>query len=188
LQMTPPYISIMYENFMDFIKWFSSQPHKLKIFIAGNHDIVLDANLVGLEMKNKILSQLPPDVIYLENSVININIPIIQGPCKKLRIYGIPNGASHGPAFPNILYDKMYQKAHILITHTPPFGILDIAANGRHAGSEKLAEYIKTFQGLHIFGHIHESHGVYNQKNTLFVNASIPFPKLNQPVRVCINL
>jgi 3',5'-cyclic AMP phosphodiesterase CpdA len=31
---------------LDFIKWFSKQPYKFKIFIAGNHDLTFDSEVL----------------------------------------------------------------------------------------------------------------------------------------------
>ena len=48
----------------------------------------------------------------------------------------------------------------ILITHQPPFMILDVGKSD-HVGCEYLLERVKKMKPrLHIFGHIHESYGV----------------------------
>ena len=60
----------------------------------------------------------------------------------------------------------------VLITHTPPHGILDGA---KRYGCELLR---KTFDDgelqpiYHFFGHIHEGYGVLERDGTRFVNAS----------------
>lgn len=79
----------------------------------------------------------------------------------------------------------------ILITHTPPFGILDessdkiidfeIATNSsssnevqtKHFGDEELILAVKKVKPLvHVFGHIHQGYGTFKTKNTLFINCA----------------
>ena len=49
----------------------------------------------------------------------------------------------------------------ILMTHTPPHGILDLTRRQKRAGCKRLAERLGKLSKvhLHIFGHIHESKG-----------------------------
>ena len=62
----------------------------------------------------------------------------------------------------------------ILITHEPPFGILDTTWIGNNAGFLEFRELAETKKPiLHVFGHIHESAGYANHEGTLFVNAAI---------------
>ena len=63
----------------------------------------------------------------------------------------------------------------ILITHCPPFGILDFNDKGKHEGYQNLLAIIqqKIKPRLHVFGHLHDAHGKIQIGETLFVNASI---------------
>lgn len=59
----------------------------------------------------------------------------------------------------------------VLITHTPPLGILD--AQDR-LGCEDLARRIQELSlKLHVFGHVHVGHGIEKHEKTTFVNACI---------------
>ncbi len=59
----------------------------------------------------------------------------------------------------------------VLITHGPPRGILDLTRSQKHVGSVALKKFVDLTDPLvHIFGHIHESHGVFGK----FVNVSYP--------------
>ncbi|MEY4540708.1 MAG: hypothetical protein RLZZ306_2465 [Bacteroidota bacterium] len=62
----------------------------------------------------------------------------------------------------------------ILITHCPPFGILDFNDRGKHQGCQDLLEIVqqKIKPRLHVFGHLHDAHGQIQIGETLFVNAS----------------
>ena len=56
-----------------------------------------------------------------------------------------------------------------------PFNILDDNHNMEHAGSKLLAELYSSQRIsplVHIFGHIHQGHGVQKLNDTLFVNAA----------------
>jgi Icc-related predicted phosphoesterase len=49
----------------------------------------------------------------------------------------------------------------ILLTHTPALNLLDVTRRGKHAGCPVLARTLTKLPAcrLHVFGHIHESHG-----------------------------
>ena len=62
----------------------------------------------------------------------------------------------------------------VLVTHEPPRGILDVAFNGQHAGSERVHEMIARLRPkVHTFGHIHESPGIVRRGSTLAVNCTM---------------
>lgn len=67
-------------------------------------------------------------------------------------------------------YDAIPDNTDILITHTPPFEILDRNFQGKHCGSMALRKRIELLHNLKLVvcGHIHESRG----KDGLIVNAS----------------
>ncbi|MCK5023649.1 MAG: metallophosphoesterase family protein [Candidatus Aenigmarchaeota archaeon] len=66
-------------------------------------------------------------------------------------------------------------KKIILVTHDPPYDMLDISYFGSNAGLLDLrAAVIKVSPILHVFGHIHEAAGYEKHKGTLFVNAALP--------------
>jgi Icc-related predicted phosphoesterase len=80
---------------------------------------------------------------------------------EKLLVYGAPYGASD--------FERVPDGTAVLITHEPPFTILD-----RRIGSMEVAEATRARQPrLHLFGHVHaqgggsEAHGA-----TLHVNAA----------------
>lgn len=59
------------------------------------------------------------------------------------------------------------------MTHGPPFGIGDDTGSG-HAGCEDLLRRVSQLPNLklHIFGHIHESPGVFRHDGIVFANVS----------------
>lgn len=69
--------------------------------------------------------------------------------------------------------EDQVDKKTILITHSPPYGILDRVAQSYHTGSESILNLIKDKQPIfHIFGHIHESFGTTKIDNTICCNTS----------------
>jgi Icc-related predicted phosphoesterase len=62
----------------------------------------------------------------------------------------------------------------VLITHTPPAGILDRNRSGRSCGCPDLAERLLDLRPqLHCFGHVHASAGTVEINATTYVNASM---------------
>jgi Icc-related predicted phosphoesterase len=60
-----------------------------------------------------------------------------------------------------VIYSDVPDDVEILLTHTPAFGILDKTRQGKEAGCSLLASTLSRLHEcrLHVFGHIHESHG-----------------------------
>ena len=141
---------------LDFMNWFCNLPYQHKIFICGNHDDCLyGATIDGLD----------DNVHYLCNSGVEIDgvkfygVPMFMGDCISDR------QTKH--------YANIPEDTDILITHTPPFGILDFDDN-IHYGSEELLNRITTVQPrLHLFGHIHSQHGTIVLNGTTFSNGAI---------------
>jgi Icc-related predicted phosphoesterase len=69
------------------------------------------------------------------------------------------------------LYSQIPPDTRILLTHTPPFGVLD---GEPHAGCPELrAAVIRLRPRLHVFGHIHDGYGTRATRHTMFVNAAL---------------
>ncbi|MCT4664447.1 MAG: metallophosphatase domain-containing protein [Flavobacteriales bacterium] len=164
------------EEVLDFIDWFSEQPFKYKIFIAGNHDGYFERN-----DQNFIKNKIPFNVIYLNDSGTEI---------EGIKIWGSPIT----PAFFNWYFnrerglkiqhhwDLIPNDVDILLTHGPPYSILDMTHDKRHVGCENLLDTIvqRVKPRIHAFGHIHESCGEIIKHGIHFLNASV----LNQKYRL----
>ncbi len=152
---------------MAFLDWFGRQPHPHKVLIAGNHDFLAEKNPELFE------SLIPEGVTYLNDSGTEI---------EGLKIWGSPvQPWFHDWAFNRQRgaeiaqhWELIPQDTDILITHGPPFGILDKVERGPNVGCEELIKKVESVQPmLHVFGHIHEQHGELQQGKTKFVNASV---------------
>ena len=174
------------DEVIDFLRWFAKQPFEYKIFIAGNHDIFLE-DCSATKLKKII----PDGIIYLQNSAVEI---------KGLNIYGSPVTPYFlGMAFNKRrgndirkVWNKIPEKTDILITHGPPFELLD-----NQNGCEELINRIESVRPkLHVYGHIHEHHGTVEQNGTCFVNAALvnsldpmedkPYRIIHQPITLTI--
>ena len=143
------------EEIMDFLNWFCDLPYEHKIFIAGNHDTCLfGANIDGLD----------ENCHYLCNSSVDI---------LRKTFYGVPmfiNDCSSGRQ--KKFYEQIPDEVNVLITHAPPYGILDCDANINY-GSEELLKRVAIIEPqLHLFGHIHAANGVQSIGATKFSNAA----------------
>ncbi len=167
-----------------FMKWFSSlEQYNARIFIDGNHDLFAE------EYSDKMQDYIPKNVTYLFDSEV-----VIDG----IKFYGTP----WQPIFLNWafnrtekelakLYAKIPEDTDVLLTHTPPRGILDLAPAWRHrpaenCGSISLLERVKVVNPIvHAFGHIHEGYGDVFVGNTTFINASVlngHYELVNNPI------
>ena len=73
-----------------------------------------------------------------------------------------------------VLHGLIPNHTDVLITHTPPFGILDLPRSGRNVGCPYLRSIVSEIAPrLHCFGHVHASAGRSVQEKTTFVNASV---------------
>lgn len=82
------------------------------------------------------------------------------------------------------IYSRIPITTEILLTHTPPFGICDVTRREKNAGCPALAAKLASGDlsrlKLHVYGHIHEGHGVEVQPATdtglerVHVNAAVP--------------
>ena len=78
-----------------------------------------------------------------------------------------------------IIWIKIPKDVDLLITHGPPYEILDRVYNGKNAGSKALRQMsIMRKPKYHIFGHIHEAQGMKLLKGMTFVNVA------RQPTRL----
>jgi len=167
------------KNFLD---WFSNTDYTHKIFIAGNHDWgFTKIDDINQEYKDK-------GVVYLFDSSV-----IIEG----LKFYGSPwqpefyNWAFNLPRNGNELkskWDLIPDDTDILITHGPPWTILDRVPTGASVGCEFLYDRVLEVKPLiNVFGHIHSSYGQKTLNGIEFLNASLlseSYVPYNNPIKI----
>ncbi|OQR96432.1 calcineurin-like phosphoesterase [Thraustotheca clavata] len=167
----------------NFTEWLGRLPHRHKLVIAGNHELTLDTkwykeagkNFHPMNQDSEIAKQLLQNCTYLENQAIEID---------GVHFYGSPYSPiipSNPMAFSTLagshakaIWNQIPENTDVLITHSPPHGILDINVRGYHCGDEDLLEIIQSRvrPKYHIFGHIHECYGSKTIDTTTFINAA----------------
>lgn len=164
-----------FEEYEEFLDWFESQPHRHKIFVAGNHDMVLEKE------PERCRTLVPASVHYLEDSGVE---------CDGVKVWGAP----WTPIFFDwsfmlprgdlirAKWDLIPTETDLLITHGPPYGNGDLAPPmlSEHPKAVGCVELLKAAQRvrpkIHLFGHIHDGHGVTLSDavpHTKFGNAAI---------------
>lgn len=150
----------------DFDDWLGELPHPTKIVIPGNHEFYFEENEARLHS-------------LLKNATVLVN-----GGAEAcgLKIWGTPLTDLYGGAFGRSrpddrrrIYNEIPSDTDILITHAPPFGVLDRdRPEGPSAGCIELRQAVARVKPLlHVFGHIHASYGLTRESGTMFVNAAM---------------
>lgn len=171
----------------DFLIWFEQQPAEVKIFCAGNHDIVLDpkeadkakakGSIYGWsrqlnEHKSAMDLIANYKVVYLNNQTYThegINFfgsPYSPSFHREYWAFNADRGAEIQKQWAKIPNDT-----HVLMTHSPCYKILDrvedkyreTAGEDLNVGCADLLAVIKkrlTKLKLHASGHIHDQFGV----------------------------
>ena len=141
---------------LDFLNWFCDLDYPHKIFICGNHDDCLyGTNIDGLDN----------NVHYLCNSSVEIDgvkfygVPMFMGDCISDR------QSRH--------YANIPEDTDVLITHTPPLGILDFDDNINYGSEELLSRIMDVKPDIHLFGHIHSDAGMITLHGITFSNGAI---------------
>lgn len=168
------------EEVREFLDWYAALPHPHKVLIAGNHDFLAERE------PEKFRGMLPENIHYLEDEEV-----VIEG----IRIWGSPitpwfyDWAFNRHRGPDIArhWDPIPLNTDILVTHGPPYGILDkVIPRNEWVGCRDLMEKIAEVRPkLHVFGHIHEGYGQEKVGETHFVNASlldIRYRPVNLPI------
>ena len=145
------------KEFQRALAWLTSQPHKVKLLVAGNHDRVLQTNPILAE------SLIPPAITYLrDNAVIVDGVKFYGSPWQPEFhdwAFNLPRGSQLARVWKNIP-----DNTDVLITHGPAYGTCDMVEPylGIRSGCMDLRDRILKLPQLqlHICGHIHEGYGM----------------------------
>jgi Icc-related predicted phosphoesterase len=203
------------------LEWLESAPFERKILVAGNHDFYFDERFKdghvfrnwAIQRKRSVADLMTefPSVTYLQDAAIEIdgvkfygspwqpwfhewafNFPLLRdGDFKSYGNYIDP--AHHDRAAAAATWAKIPDDVNVLVTHSPPEGILDrcIGMGGdNRAGCPELRKRLDSgllYLRAHIFGHIHEAYGQEERSGIQFVNAAIntrDYDPINAPIVV----
>lgn len=200
-------------QYLNFLLWLAKQEYTKKIVVAGNHDGLIHGGrwkiCTPLEYTND------ERISYLQDSGTEIEYETSSHPLsrdtidKKIKIWGMPWTPPfmdwHFMAEPELMQEKVNlipDDVDILITHGPPFGILDECPSAFGGGKIRShgcpllrAKLEQSKSMLHVFGHIHEAAGQTifkrpghgSENHTLCINAAIMDGKYrprNKPITV----
>lgn len=185
----------------EFFGWLKKQNYRKKIIVAGNHDNFMCHGFPKTKEEadnckeiNEFLDEDSPDFEYLCNSGTEF---------EGLKIWGTPHSLIFDGVNPHCTafigteeelqekYDLITDGIDILISHTPPYGILDKNISGEWCGSESLRNAMfRTKPKYLICGHIHECGGKeVDLTTTSVVNCSYVnerYKPTNKPFRIVI--
>lgn len=161
------------EEVLAFDAWLETLPHRHKVVVAGNHDFLF-------ERRPGEARQALRNAVYLQDSGVEIEGVAIWGspwqPWFHDWAFNLPRGGSLRE-----VWSLIPEGTDLLVTHGPPYGILDEVVPTPHApappdphvGCEELLAAVRRIRPrVHLFGHIHEAYGMEVHDGVTFVNAS----------------
>ncbi len=156
-----------------FLKWFGAQAHSYKVLVRGNHD-TRDRKLIAQARQYGV-------------TLLDFEIVSILG----LKVLGLMNTDTDL---------DVKESVDVLVSHFPPFGILDevpvTTAFGEadlSTGSKGMYSLVKRLKPrVHAFGHIHEcgQRSIF-ENGTQFINACVFEDKRRErplPLRTWVDL
>ncbi len=154
------------EEIISFNRWLGEQPITQRVVCGGNHDRLFQH---APQQARALLT----NALYLENSGVSIDgVSFWASPYTPIFL----NWAFMYPRGPaaNQYWDQIPADLDVLITHGPPYGILDqTAPGGEHLGCVELLKAVQAKKPkIHIFGHIHGGAGTFENGDTRFINAA----------------
>jgi Icc-related predicted phosphoesterase len=153
------------DTLQDLDDWFGRQHFRHILCTGGNHDF-------AVEERQRRGQRVFRHAVLLQDQTIEID---------GLRCHG-------SPWVPELTQWAHYRSAvdlarawaaipgdvDLLITHTPPRGVLDVNSRGQACGCPLLRQRVAEIRPqAHCFGHIHASGGTTRVDGTWFVNASM---------------
>ena len=168
------------EEVSAFNDFLADLPHRHKLVIGGNHDFCCE------QQPDATRTALAAAHYLLDESVT------IEG----WRFYGSP----WQPWFMDMAFNVAAEEdraraweqipadTDVLITHTPPHGILDLTSLGERVGCRPLRQALEHLRPrLHVFGHIHEDYGREERAGTVYVNGcncTLDYRPTQRPIEV----
>jgi Icc-related predicted phosphoesterase len=153
------------KSLQDLDDWFGHQQFRHILCTGGNHDF-------SVEERQRRGQRVFRNALLLQDQSVEID---------GLKCHGSPwvpeltQWAHHRSAADLALaWAAIPDDVDLLITHTPPRGVLDVNSRGQACGCPMLRQRVAAIRPqAHCFGHIHASGGSTEIAGTLFVNASM---------------
>jgi predicted phosphodiesterase len=154
------------EEILSFNRWLAKQPILRRVVCGGNHDRLF-------QNTPDFARQLLTNATYLENTGVTIDGVSFWGSPYTPEFLNWAFMYRRGPQA-NDYWDQIPTELDVLITHGPPYGILDqTMSRGEHLGCAELLKAVEAKKPkVHIFGHIHGGAGTFENGGTRFINAA----------------
>ena len=157
----------------EFLSFYCNLDYQYKIMIAGNHDWPFDNEC--RQQVFEIISK--TDIIYLEDSACEIDGITIWGSPVQPTTRGWPFYKDDGVSLLES-WSRIPDNTDVVVTHIPPFGILDKNAKGEHythkgepnSSKTLLRRVLEVKPRLHVFGHCHLHYGEVRRNGVRFLN------------------
>ncbi|XP_052798146.1 metallophosphoesterase domain-containing protein 1-like [Mya arenaria] len=175
--------------------FFGSLPFKHKVLVPGNHEMCFS------ESDKAFLESHLTEVIYLQDKSVQLEgLNIFGSPWTANRWYSYADSFTKKMSRLHRIWSEIPETTDILVTHMPPFCILDLAtkkfaglknlfgateglcdtcslvhAQSEHWGCRDLKKAVlKNIRPVvHMFGHVHEGNGVETVDGVTFSNAAM---------------
>ena len=141
------------QSLLDFNEFLGALPHRYKIVIDGNHDLAPEK-----------IREFITNATYLRHNLLEIENLKIWGTSWS---YWLNNQIEliKKQQDLSLFWQTIPANIDILITHFPPYQIGDLTNSGKHLGNKDLLEALRRIKPrYHVFGHVHEAYGVYENK------------------------
>ena len=145
--------------------WFEQLPHQHKLLVPGNHDFYFE------NQQSQARAVMSAVDVLIDQAVEIDGVHFYGSPYQPVfhnMAFNIPRGTPLAEKWALIP-----PETDVLITHSPPYGILDQTVMRWQVGCKELRKAVDQLRPkLHLFGHIHEAYGQVTQNGTHFVNGS----------------
>lgn len=154
----------------DFLDWYSKLPYKYKVLVCGNHELELDKDNEYFNFFTKKCKDYGIDMLFHTHKTI-AGYKFFGSPCT-------PEFCGWAFMYPRgvgkLRWAEIEEDVEIIVSHGPPYSILDPDLYGRSVGCNDLYNKIKTLPNLKLVcgGHLHSGFGQKTEDGVLFVNAS----------------
>lgn len=156
------------KQWAEFFSWMKKQNYRKKILIAGNHDNFLEKAFPKTQKEADELKEIDEWLTELRESDFEY-LCDSRTEFEGLKIWGTPWSLLFPEANPKCItfmgteeqleekYEMIPNDIDILISHSPPYGILDKSIRGVHCGSIALRNAMMKVKPRYLVcGHIHE--------------------------------
>ncbi len=154
-----------FTELQDQLDWLSSQPHRFKVVIAGNHDTLLDAEFAELfstrateEPGASRADLIWRDIVYLQDSAAVLEL----ANSRRLKVYGSARTPEFGtwafqyPPIRDVWTGRIPDDADVIVVHGPPALHCDVSRKGDWY---LLREVRRVMPKVVVCGHIHDGYG-----------------------------